>query len=133
MQHGHYQEPSSDPLPEDSLSSLPASTLKPFLKKNSGLSAGQAACTSGRYVPKGGFIKVFDEITDSKPIRHIHRTPTASKRSVYPRYCSYELHVSYNFETSKNETLLWSGYNDMHRRTTALSVSLNDAPRKHKD
>ena len=45
----------------------PPKLKKPFLRSNSGLVTRQENAAVRRYIPKGGFIKTFEEVTGPPP------------------------------------------------------------------
>lgn len=71
MSHWKIQGPRKSSLENnmqsDQASQAKALRKKPFLRKQSGSTLRKEASLQKPYIPKGGFIKTFEEITDSTP------------------------------------------------------------------
>ena len=126
MRQVHEEEPDS---PREDLPNPPPNlvTAKNFLRSKSGLSAGQAACANKRYIPKGGFIKVFDEITDSTPARRTHKrlsgAPLKLPNSRY--YVCYEDKVFSADQGERQSCHTGSGFEALHPFRSKISVLEN--------
>ena len=64
----------------------PPKLKKPFLRSNSGLVTRQENAAVRRYIPKGGFIKTFEEVTGLPPKA---RGLSTSKAAGMARYRTY--------------------------------------------
>ena len=81
---------------------------KAFLKRNCGLLSCQATVAGRRYIPKGGFINVFEEITDKPPKKNAgRREPSKDLKSIADRYRFLRPLSKISCPTRKSCTCSW--------------------------